>query len=126
MVEHFPDGQDVEVFKFSSLKKAWENAKLLSEREHVSPYIRSNSNGKGRNLFTAINYPSISDYSRIRMTVDEIEDFKLIEILIKKLGIEKSWMDYTSYIIDNDLGKINNNIIRNEGYLRSLKNDING
>ena len=126
MIGRFPDGQDVEVFKFSSLKKAWENAKLLSEREHVSPYIRSNSNGKGRNLFTAINYPSISDYSRIRMTVDEIEDFKLIEILIKKLGIEKSWMDYTSYIIDNDLGKINNNIIRNEGYLRSLKNDING
>ena len=45
--EHFPDGQDVEVFKFSVLKKAWENAKLKSELEHVTPYIRNNSDGKG-------------------------------------------------------------------------------
>ena len=56
LIEHFPDGQDVEVFKFSALKTAWENAKLLSEREHVTPYIRNNANGKGNNLFTSINY----------------------------------------------------------------------
>ncbi len=123
LIEHFPDGQDVEVFKFSALKNAWENAKLFSEREHVTPYIRNNSNGKGRDLFTSLNYPCASDYSKIRMTVDELEDLKLIGILIQNLGIEKSWMDYTSYIIDNDLGKINNNIIRNEGFLKSLKKD---
>ncbi len=123
LIEHFPDGQDVEVFKFSALKNAWENAKLLSEREHVTPYIRNNSNGKGSDLFTAINYPSASDYSKIRMTVDEVEDFKLIEILIQKLGIEKSWINYVNYIIDNDLSKINNNIMRNEGLLKSLKKD---
>ena len=123
LIERFPDGQDVEVFKFSALKKAWENAKLLSEREHVTPYIRNHSNGKGSDLFTSINYSCVSDYSNIRMTVDEVEDFKLIEIIIQNLGIEKSWMDYTNYIIDNDLSKINNNIIRNEGYLKSLEKD---
>lgn len=47
LVEHFPDGQDIEVFKFSALKKAWENAKLQSEREHVTPYLRNNSDVKG-------------------------------------------------------------------------------
>jgi len=123
LVEHFPDGQDVEVFKFTALQSAWKNAKLLSEREHVTPYIRNNSNTKGNNSFTAINYPCTSDYSKIRMTVDEVEDFKLIEILIHKLGAEKSWMDYTNYIIDNNLGKINDEIIRNEGLLKSLKKD---
>lgn len=123
MIEKFPDGQDVEVFKFSSLEKAWKNAKLFSEREHVTPYIINNSNVKGGDLFSAINYPSISDYSRIRMTVDEAEDFDLIKILIEKLGIKKSWMDYTTYMVDNDLVKINNNIIRNEGYLKSLNKD---
>jgi len=123
MIERFPDGQDVEVFKFSSLEKAWKNAKLFSEREHVTPYIRNNSNGNGCDLFTAINYPSILDFSKIRMTVDEVKDFKLIEILIQKLGTKKSWMDYTNYIIDNNLGEINNNIMRNEGYLKSLKKD---
>ena len=123
MKEEFPDGQDVEVFKFSALKKAWENAKLLSEREHVTPYIINNSNGEGDNLYSAINYPCVSNFSKIRMTVDELEDFKLIKILIQKLGLEKSWTDYTNYIIHNDLGKINNKIIRNEGLLKSLKND---
>ena len=119
LVEHFPDGQDVEVFKFSALKKAWENAKLKSELEHVTPYIRNNSNGKGHNIFSSINYACQNNYSNIRMTVDEPIDFKLIQKLIEKLGIEKSWLDYTNYIIQNDLTKINNEITRNEGYLKS-------
>jgi spore coat polysaccharide biosynthesis protein SpsF (cytidylyltransferase family) len=123
LIEHFPDGQDVEVFKFSALKIAWENSKLLSEREHVTPYIRNNSNGKGCKLFTAINYPCLSNYSNIRMTVDEALDFQLIEVLIKKLGTEESWIDYTNYIIDNNLDRINNKITRNEGFVKSLDKD---
>jgi len=123
MLEHFPDGQDVEVFKFSALKKAWENAKLKSELEHVTPYIRNNSDFNGGNLFTAINYPCNSDFSEIRMTVDEIRDLDLIKVLIKDLGTDKTWLEYTNHIIKKDLNKINNSIIRNEGLLKSLKND---
>lgn len=123
LVENFPDGQDVEVFKFSALEKAWKGANLQSEREHVTPYIRNNSDYKGGNLFSAVNYPCESDFSKIRMTVDVSRDFDLIEILIGKLGVKKSWLEYTNYIIDNDLDKVNNQIIRNEGLLKSLKND---
>lgn len=122
-VENFPDGQDVEVFKFSALEKAWQNATLLSEREHVTPYIRNNSDYKGGSLFTSINYTCESNFSKIRMTVDESRDFELIEILIHKLGVEESWLTYTNYIIEHDLTKVNNQIIRNEGFLKSLKND---
>ncbi|SHG29492.1 spore coat polysaccharide biosynthesis protein SpsF [Flavobacterium fluvii] len=122
-IENYPDGQDVEVFQFSALETAWKNAKLLSEREHVTPYVRNNSDYKGGNVFTAINYPCESDFSKIRMTVDEIRDFELIEILISNLGTEKSWMEYTNYIIENNLTKVNNQIIRNEGLLKSLKKD---
>ena len=32
MIERFPDGQDIEIFKFSSLEKAWKNGKLASEK----------------------------------------------------------------------------------------------
>lgn len=123
LIENFPDGQDVEVFKFSALETAWKNAELLSEREHVTPYIRNNSDYKGGALFTAINYPCESDFSKIRMTVDESSDFELIEILVNKLGVKKSYLEYTNYIIENNLTKINNQIIRNEGLLKSLKND---
>ena len=123
LIEHFPDGQDVEVFKYSALKIAWENAKLLSEREHVTPYIRNNANGKGNNLFTSINYPCEADYSKIRMTVDEVQDFELIKTLILKLGTQMSWQEYTDFIISNNLSKINDDIIRNEGLLKSLNKD---
>ena len=122
-VENYPDGQDVEVFKFSALKLAWENALLKSEREHVTPYIRNNSDFNNGNLFKAINFPGDSDFSKIRMTVDEQRDFDLMEILIHQLGTDKTWLTYTNFIIENDLTKVNGQIIRNEGFLKSLKND---
>lgn len=123
LIENFPDGQDIEVFKFSVLEIAWKNAKLMSEREHVTPYIRNNTNLMGGNLFSAINYPCDFDFSKIRMTVDESRDFDLINILINDLGIDKSWLEYTNHIIQNNLTEINDSIIRNEGLLKSLKND---
>ena len=122
-VEKFPDGQDVEVFKFSALETAWKSAKLQSEREHVAPYIRNNSDFNGGVLFKAINFPCKFDYSKIRMTVDEIRDFELIKRLIEEIGVDQTWLKYTNYIIENDLGIINNSIIRNEGLKTSLKND---
>jgi hypothetical protein len=57
------------------------------------------------------------------MTVDEPSDFELINKVITELGFNKSWLEYTEYIINNKLVEINGNIIRNEGYLKSLKND---
>lgn len=123
LIENYPDGQDIEVFKFSALQNAWENAKLLSDREHVTLYIRNNSDFKGGDKFTAINFPCPFDYSKIRMTVDESKDFEVIEILVNELGIEKTWLEYTNYCIDNNLNAINGKIIRNEGLLKSLKND---
>jgi spore coat polysaccharide biosynthesis protein SpsF (cytidylyltransferase family) len=123
LIENYPDGQDIEVFKFSALEEAWKNAKLHSEREHVTPYIRNNSDFKGGSLFSAINYPCDFDYSKIRMTVDESRDFELISILINNLGTDKTWLEYTNYMIQKDLTTINDSIIRNEGLLKSLKND---
>ena len=123
LIENYPDGQDIEVFKFSALELAWKNANLLSDREHVTPYIRNNSDFKGASLFTVLNYPCASNYSKIRMTVDEPRDFDLIKVLINNLGTDKTWLEYTNHIIKNDFNKINNSIIRNEGLLKSIKND---
>ena len=35
----YPDGLDTEVFRYSALERAWREACLRSEREHVTPYI---------------------------------------------------------------------------------------
>ena len=115
---------DIEVIKFQSLKIAWKNAKLKSEREHVTPYIRKNSSFFGGKLFASDTYAFNENYKDVRLTVDEENDFKVINLLISKIGIDKSWLDYTKlYIQDNDINSLNKNIIRNEGYLNSLKKD---
>lgn len=122
LVEHFPDGQDVEVIKFSALKNAWKHAKLNSEREHVTPYIRNNSSFNGISKFSSVNFKCKNDFSTVRMTVDEQNDFDMIKQLIKSLGINKSWLEYTEHILKYNLNKINNNF-RNEGYYNSLNQD---
>ena len=123
LVEHFPDGQDVEVFKFLALQKAWKEAELKSEREHVTPYIRKNVNRNGGSIFSSVSFPCYTNFSHIRMTVDEQSDFDLIKRLINDLGAHESWLTYTRYIIYNNLHKVNEGIVRNEGFLKSLKND---
>lgn len=126
LVENFPDGQDVEVFRFSVLEYAWENALKKSDREHVTPFIRKNCDYMGGKMFKSMNYPCEFDFNAVRITVDEQRDFDLIQYIIKQLGRDKSWKEYVDYIIQNDLTKINDKIIRNKGYIKSLKNDING
>ena len=124
LVENYPDGQDIEIFKFSALKKTWKEAALPSEKEHVSSYIYKNSTFKNNTMFKAKNYSNISEnYKNIRLTVDEKPDFEVVKTLVKNLGIDATWQEYTNYYIENNIAKLNANIIRNEGYLKSLKKD---
>ena len=57
------------------------------------------------------------------ITVDEKEDVELIKVLVENLGFKCTWEEYTYYIINNKLNKINNKFIRNDGYIKSLKNE---
>jgi spore coat polysaccharide biosynthesis protein SpsF (cytidylyltransferase family) len=124
MEERYPDGQDIEVFKFSALEKAWREASLKSEREHVTSYIRNNSSYKGGVLFTSGNHGLDENYNQVRLTVDEPEDVEVIKRIIGALGLEKDWKTYADYYIMNKkIHKLNSDIIRNEGYSSSLKKD---
>jgi spore coat polysaccharide biosynthesis protein SpsF (cytidylyltransferase family) len=119
----YPDGIDLEVFSFSALEKAWNNAKLSSEREHVTPYIRKN-----KNLFRVGNVQNETDLSEFRWTLDQEEDFRFIKAVYEKLSESKSDIFYMNDILElidkcPELLRINSNIVRNEGYQRSLKND---
>ena len=40
----FPDGLDIEIFNFETLKKAFELSKSKSDKEHVTQYILRNKN----------------------------------------------------------------------------------
>jgi spore coat polysaccharide biosynthesis protein SpsF len=123
MIEQFPDGQDVEVFTFDALQTAWRSAKLPSEREHVTPFIRNNLNDLGKKIFKAINFNAPGDFSNIRMTVDEPADFELIQQLVAEIGVDAGWQEYVNHIVNHQLNALNSGIIRNEGYLKSIEND---
>jgi glutamate-1-semialdehyde aminotransferase/spore coat polysaccharide biosynthesis protein SpsF (cytidylyltransferase family) len=72
----FPDGFDAEIFTFKALKQAYKRAKTKVEREHIRPFMLNNKN------FKKFNLESIEDYSSIRLTIDELEDFKVIKNII--------------------------------------------
>ena len=120
----YPDGIDTEVFRFSALEKAFNEAKLKSEREHVTPYIKNNSSFKGKDLFTSINVESPVDCSEYRITVDTQEDFEVIKKLIEDLGKEQEWEKYVEYLnLNQNIKGLNSNHTRDEGYAKSLLND---
>lgn len=120
----YPDGMDAEVFRFSALEKAYYEAALKSEREHVTPYIKKNSSFNGGSLFTSINVESVIDYSGYRITVDTQEDFEVIKRLLENVGKEADWMEYIKYLDSNkDIKVLNGDHKRDEGYIKSLLND---
>ena len=124
LIEKFPDGQDIEVFKFSALKITWENATILSDREHVTPFMRKNSSFNNGSLFSSANYNCNNDYNFVRLTVDEISDFIVIKKIIDVLGDKLDWKTYANYYINNpEVHLLNRNVKRNEGYEKSIKND---
>lgn len=123
----FPDGLDTEVFKFSALIKAYNQANLTSEREHVTPYIWKNSSAWGGKIFESKkleNTQGVYDASEYRITIDEPEDFEVIKALIEAVGTDKGWKDYIDYLLSHDdIKSLNSKFGYNEGYEKSIKND---
>ncbi len=120
----YPDGQDIEVIKFSALEKAWKESKLASDREHVTPFIKNNSTFFGKDFFTSENHQYKQDYNHVRMVVDYPEDLKVIELLIQYCGLNASWLEYVKcYLAESKISSYNIQIERNEGYSKSLNKD---
>ncbi len=120
----FPDGLDIEIIRFDALKKAWLAAKMLSEREHVTLYIRNHPE-----LFNIkkIDCP-ISGIGNMRWTLDETEDYCFISAVYEHFVSEgKSdflTKDVLGYLSENpELSNINSMFERNEGLARSLRED---
>lgn len=119
--DSFPDGLDCEVFTFCALEQAWNEAKLASEREHVTPYI------KKEKCFKKFSIKDSIDHSQYRWTMDTDSDFVFISRIFEELyeanpefGKEEI---YALLERCPELMAINQGIIRNEGYLKSIEND---
>jgi spore coat polysaccharide biosynthesis protein SpsF len=115
----YPDGLDVEVFSFEALKIAWQEARLPSQREHVTPFIWQQPE-----RFKVANYAGDKDLSELRWTVDEPEDLELVRMIYEELYPANPDFS-TADVLDllqrrPELNRINNSFERNEGLQKSL------
>lgn len=90
----FPEGLDVEVFTFNSLKKAYKNVKSDFDKEHVTQFFHDN-----QNIFKQKNLMSMDDLSSHRWTIDYQEDYEMIKVIYDKLYLPNQ-IFYTKEIIE--------------------------
>ena len=118
----YPEGIDTEVFTFFALSKAYREAKLSSEKEHVTPYI-----WKNKHLFNSHNFEYIQNLSHLRWTLDTIQDFVFIDEVYKRLYREGQlfYMKDILKLLEQEphLSNINSGLLRNAGYFKSIENE---
>jgi spore coat polysaccharide biosynthesis protein SpsF len=109
----FPIGLDVEVCKFGALERAWKEANLPYQREHVMPYLYEQ---EGRFKILLVNHDP--DYGHLRWTVDTPEDLEVIRRIFAHFNqsTDFSWTDILAlYHSDPSLAAINAQV-RHKGY----------
>jgi glutamate-1-semialdehyde aminotransferase/spore coat polysaccharide biosynthesis protein SpsF (cytidylyltransferase family) len=113
----YPDGLDTEVFSFTALEQAWREATKPSEREHVTPYLRS---GK----FRVANVDNDCLLPRnLRWTVDEPADLEFVRKVYDGFpGNDHFGMKEVLNFLSHESGvqELNVSVFTNEGYCRSL------
>lgn len=114
----YPDGLDVEVVDYRALQIADAEARLPSEREHVTPFIR-----KRPDRFRSANIRAATDLSALRWTVDEPADFELVRAIYEALYPSRpafETADILEYLERHpELSLLNAHIVRNAGLLKS-------
>lgn len=120
---NFPDGLDCQVFSMNAIEKAWEEARMPSDREHVGSYIE-NTNPSSFNLGTLELFDNLQFH---RWTLDEQKDYEFLEKVITKVYAENKKFrtkDILNFLSKHpELININNNIERNEGYWNQRNNE---
>lgn len=114
-----PDGFDAEVFRAELLGAAARQAKLPSEREHVTPWMRSKAAGLRWGHF---KHQPVRPYYRV--TVDDLIDYEVVSTIVTALhsqNINFGVDDVVDYLNQNPhLAARNLSTVRNEGFLKSL------
>lgn len=118
IIPSFPSGLDCEVFKFSVLKDAHQNAKYDFEREHVTAYIRLHPE-----KYILKNFSNKTNMENERWTLDTKEDYNFLNSIYNGIGKEYFHMDeITKYLSKHpELYKMISHIGRNTAIKKSLK-----
>lgn len=79
-VRTYPDGLDAEIFTYPLLERAWREASMPDDREHVTPYMREAVPTERRG-----NLEDRVDRSNLRWTVDYPQDFEFARRVFEAL-----------------------------------------
>ncbi|MFA6761010.1 MAG: sugar phosphate nucleotidyltransferase [Sulfuricurvum sp.] len=104
IVRTFPDGLDVEVMSYETLKIVFENASTEDELEHVTEYIYTN-----KNRFIVNNFSNEIDYSYMRWTLDTIDDFYFFKQIYETNKQYFSWKELLAHTTDGKKYLIDSN-----------------
>lgn len=114
----YPDGLDCEAFPADLLRHAAAEARLLSEREHVTPWIRAAVADRSETVRCSV------DLSSLRWTVDYADDLELVRAMVARLGPAALDADLFDLLRAFDAVEKPAAVhARNEGYDKSLAND---
>jgi spore coat polysaccharide biosynthesis protein SpsF len=118
----YPDGLDVEVFRFDALRQAWSEARLASQREHVTPFIKQQPE-----RFRLGELRNPVDLNALRWTVDYPRDLEMVRQVYAALYPTKPdfRMQDILELLERrpDIGTVNVDVERDEGYRQSLEQD---
>jgi glutamate-1-semialdehyde 2,1-aminomutase/spore coat polysaccharide biosynthesis protein SpsF len=108
------------VFSFAALERAWREASLPSEREHVTAYI-----SKHPELFPIANVACNPDYSRHRWTVDHPRDLEFVRSVFAGMGENSLDFQTVLHYLENhpEITSLNQDLIPAEGYYKSIADD---
>lgn len=110
----FPDGLDVEIFRYACLAEAGREATSPFEREHVTPFLHQQPA-----RYRLGDFRRSPDLSALRWTVDNPEDYELVCRVYAALypSNPNFALDDIVALFENspDLAKINARYRRNEG-----------
>ena len=120
--ETFPDGEDLEIFRFSVLEEIWKKARLSSEREHVTLYVKNHPE-----IYKLQNYEcKFGNLKDERWTLDEPEDLEVIRAVYRHFAprTDFSMEEIYRFLQEHpEIRELNQKYIRNEGLLISLAED---
>ena len=118
----FPCGLDTTVFSYAALALCWKNARRLSEREHVTPYMTNHPE-----LFNLGVLEIFQELYHLRWTIDHQTDYefmvKIYDALYRPGKIFLSLDVINLLEMQPDLVKINAMTPRDEGYRKSLEQE---
>lgn len=117
----YPEGLDIEAFRFPALARAWAEARQPSEREHVTPYLWKNPS-----LFRIENVAHSTDLSAMRWTIDYERDLLFAREVYRRLYRGQVFrMDEILRLLrdEPELATVNTGFERNAGYLASVQEE---